>query len=237
MEAEGLHGFCFMRKRWAEMDAYYANTLFICAINPFLSAEPDRASTLITQLAGDQQSMFMEAPQFGFNGRLIDIGLRALRQSITTPIDTEVSTPLWHGIVTTPGEVVYTHNIGFRPTGLFREAYVSYIDELYRQIAQGADLDAPTLRIETISSRFRAWEFMEACGYSGDHDDNNNNDDDDDDDDDETVDSTGEDEAAFAGNENSECGACNGTGNGNGINPHTSERMRCHVCGGSGKAP
>lgn len=165
MEAEGLHGFCFMRKRWAEMELYYANTLFVCALNPFVFAKPDRAATLMSQLPEDRRAAFLEMPQFGFDGRLSDVGKRALHQAITDPISVEMEFPAWEGIVSAPGEVVYAHNIGFRPTGLFREAYVAYIDELYRKIATGADLDAPTLRIDAISSWFRAWEFMEECGW------------------------------------------------------------------------
>lgn len=178
MEAEGLHGFCFMRKRWAEMELYYANTLFVCALNPFIFAEPDRTATLIGQLPEDQRAAFLEMPLLGFDGRLSDVGKRALRQAITNPIETEMEFPTWEGIVSTPGEVVYTHNIGFRPTGLFREAYVAYLDELYREIAAGADLDAPTLRINAISSWFRAWEFMEECGWidnESDRDDDHDN--------------------------------------------------------------
>ncbi|MBB4087085.1 hypothetical protein [Sphingomonas carotinifaciens] len=234
MEAEGLHGFCFMRKRWAEMEAYYANTLFVCALNPFLSAEPDRAAALIGQLAEDQRSTFIETPRIGFDGRLSDVGQRALRQAITNPIETELSFPFWHSIVNTPGEVVYTHNIGFRPTGLFREAYVGYLDELYRQISNGADLDAPTLRIEAISSWFRAWEFMESCGYVGDEDD-----------DDRVTDWTGEHEEEFEADVDSddnvgylgevECGPCNGTGNGIGVDLYSGERNRCRACDGKGR--
>jgi hypothetical protein len=165
MEAEGLHGFCFMRKRWAEIELYYANTLFVCALNPFIFADPDRTETLIGQISEGSAAAFVEMPQLGFDGRLSDVGDRALRQAITDPIETEMEFPTWEGIVSTPGEVVYTHNIGFRPSGLFREAYVAYLDELYREIAAGADLDAPTLRIQAISSWFRAWEFMEECGW------------------------------------------------------------------------
>lgn len=177
MEAEGLHGFCFMRKRWAEMELYYANTLFVCALNPFIFADPDRTGVIIGQLSEGSAAAFVEMPQLGFDGRLSDVGERALRQSITQPMETEMEFPTWEGIVSTPSEVVYTHNIGFRPTGLFREAYVAYLDELYGVIAAGADLDAPMLHIEAISSWFRAWEFMEECGWvdnASDRDDQNN---------------------------------------------------------------
>ncbi len=172
MEAEGLHGFCFMRKRWVEMELYYANTLFVCALNPFIFAEPNRVATLLGQLPEDKRSAFLELPQMGFDGRLSDVGRRGLRQAISNPIESEMEFPTWEGIVSTPGEVVYTHNIGFRPTGLFREAYVAYLDELYRVIADGADLDAPTLRVDAISSWFRAWEFMEECGWIDGPDEN-----------------------------------------------------------------
>ncbi len=177
MEAEGLHGFCFMRKRWAEMELYYANTLFVCALNPFVFAEPNRTATLIEQFSEAQRATFLEAPQLGFDGRLSDVGKRALRQAITDPIATELEFPTWEGIVTSSIEVVYTHNIGFRPTGLFREGYVAYLDNLYREIAAGNDLDAPTLRIDAISSWFRAWQFMEECGWVDDEPDEDDDDD------------------------------------------------------------
>ena len=119
-------------------------------------------------------------PQLGFDGRLSDVGMRALRQSITEPLETEMEFPTWAGIVSTPGEVVYTHNIGFRPTGLFREAYVAYLEELNQKIAAGADVDAPMLRIEAISSWFRAWQFMEECGWVDNEFDRDNDDDDND---------------------------------------------------------
>ncbi|GBQ80186.1 hypothetical protein AA13595_0262 [Gluconacetobacter johannae DSM 13595] len=236
MEAEGLNGFCFMRKRWAEYEAYYANTLFVCAVNPFFSAAPTRAATLIAQLKETERSTFMEAPQSGFHERLVDVGQRALREGIKTPIETEVCTPLWSAIVTSVGEVVYTHNVGFRPTGLFREAYVSYLDEMYRGIAHGSGLDAPALRIEAISNWYTAWEFMEACGYGGEKGEHDY--------DDEGEEQTGEDDdnleedADFADEvgywEEGECGTCDGTGNGVGVNPYSNERMRCPTCGGSG---
>ena len=47
-------------------------------------------------------------PQLGFDGRLSDVGKRAVRQAITDPIETEMEFPTWEGIVSTPGEVVYT---------------------------------------------------------------------------------------------------------------------------------
>ena len=34
-------------------------------------------------------------------------------------------------MVSTGIEVVFTHNFGFRPTGVFREAYTGYLNSLY----------------------------------------------------------------------------------------------------------
>jgi hypothetical protein len=50
MEAERLHGFCFVRKPWREIPRYYRNSLFVCALNPFRLAEPERAYAITAQL-------------------------------------------------------------------------------------------------------------------------------------------------------------------------------------------
>jgi hypothetical protein len=54
-----------------------------------------------------------------------------------------------------------------------------------------------------------------------------------DDDDDDDVGVEGEGPERYL--EEHECGLCNGTGNGSGINPYSGEPMRCHGCEGEGK--
>jgi hypothetical protein len=86
--------------------------------------------------------------------------------------------PLWSAMVVSSQEVVFTHNFGFRPTGILREAYVSYVNELYAREARGiGDEDISVLKINDISSWLRAWQFMKMCGFakrdgSGDSDAN-----------------------------------------------------------------
>jgi hypothetical protein len=70
MEAEHLHGFCFMRKPWAEIPAYYRNSLIICALNPFRSAGLARSNAISAQLAPEHRAIFFDTPELGFDGRL-----------------------------------------------------------------------------------------------------------------------------------------------------------------------
>jgi hypothetical protein len=70
-------------------------------------------------------------------------------------------------MVTSSIEVVFTHNFGFRPTGVMRDAYVSYLTLIYDHNEKGGDQDVSTLKLLEISNWLRAWEFMEMCGFAG----------------------------------------------------------------------
>lgn len=72
MEAEHLHGFCFIRKPWPEVTMFYPNSLIICALNPFKFADPERSNAIIEQLKEEHQAGFSEVPMLGFDGRLVD---------------------------------------------------------------------------------------------------------------------------------------------------------------------
>lgn len=66
-------------------------------------------------------------------------------------------------------EVVYTHNFGFRPTGVMRDAYVSHLTSIYARNGDGYVEDVSALKLIEISNWLRAWQFMEMCGFtSGD---------------------------------------------------------------------
>jgi hypothetical protein len=110
---------------------------------------------------------FSEVPERAFDGRLIRLAQRALNDCLTHDYHGEVETPLWSGIVTESQEVVFTHNFAFRPTGMVREAYVSYLNDLYARDAAGIGWgeDVSKLKINEINNWLRAWEFMEGCGF------------------------------------------------------------------------
>tara|TARA_R110002074_G_C12496024_1_gene662181 strand:+ start:356 stop:1648 length:1293 start_codon:yes stop_codon:yes gene_type:complete len=167
MEAERLHGFCFIRKPWKEIPRHYRNSLFICALNPFRIAESERTSIFLKGVDEKHHLIFMESPQFAFDGRLIRLAQRALKDCLTHNYRGEVETPYWGAIVTSIQEVVITHNFAFRPTGMMREAYTSHLNESYaaEAIGQGSGADMSTLKINEINNWLRAWMFMEGCGF------------------------------------------------------------------------
>ncbi|MBL0375552.1 hypothetical protein JJB09_26490 [Rhizobium sp. KVB221] len=68
-----------------------------------------------------------------------------------------------------PQEVVFSHNFVFRPTGMFREAYVDFLDQIYARNDRDEDNyeDISTLKINEVNNWLRAWQFMEACGFAG----------------------------------------------------------------------
>ncbi len=167
MEAEGLHGFCFIRKPWKEMQSYYQNSIFVCAINPFKLVNPERFEPIVKQITEGKIEELFEAATLGFDGRLIRIAQRAVNDCLTHNHRCEVELPFWESIVKSPQEVVFTHNFAFRPTGMLREAYVSYLDRIYSQNETNTDYkeDVSTLKINEITNWLRAWEFMEACGF------------------------------------------------------------------------
>jgi hypothetical protein len=168
MEAEGLHGFCVMRKPWAEHDfLHYRNAFIICAINPFkiLNEHSASATAILEQLKEGNQSAFFEVPMLGFVGRLIDIAKRAVGECLDHGLTANLECPLWSSMVTSMIEVAIQHLFGFRPTGILREAYSSHLRALYAAKAGGQDIDLELLQGSEIFNWFRAWIFMEQCGF------------------------------------------------------------------------
>ncbi|MBG3979423.1 hypothetical protein [Pseudomonas aeruginosa] len=167
MEAERLHGFCFIRKPWREIPCHYRNSLFICALNPFRIAEPNRANSILSQLDESEHESFLETPELAFEGRLIRLAQRTIKDCLTDDYSAEVVTPYWGEIVTDSQEVVFTHNFAFRPTGIMREAYSGFLNERYAREAsgQGWGGDISILKINEIHNWLRAWMFMEGCGF------------------------------------------------------------------------
>lgn len=167
MESERLHGFCFVRKRWKEVETYYENSLIVCALNPFDVGGAERIEIITKQLREGAASSFLEAPSSGFNSRLWRLAQRALREAVSADCTTEIETVPWSGMVKTSIEVVFTHNIAFRPVGILREAYVQFLQNSHAfGMPDGAlDDDLSPLQIKDIHHWFRAWTFMEWCGY------------------------------------------------------------------------
>ncbi|MBY9066108.1 hypothetical protein K1X12_04310 [Hyphomonas sp. WL0036] len=168
MEAENLHGFCFIRKPWAEIPRFYRNSLFICAVNPFGAAEPNRSNEIVAQIDPTFHSEFFAAPELSFDGRLIRLAQRAVSDCLTYTHQGECETPRWSALILQMQEVVFTHNFGFRPTGIFREAYGSYVASLYahNHFREGHKHDIDKLQINEINNWLRAWSFMEGCGFT-----------------------------------------------------------------------
>lgn len=167
MEAEGLHGFCFIRKPWKEIPLHYRNSLFICALNPFRLANLERANAITEQIPEENQAEFFEFPLLAFDGRLIQVAQRAVRDCLTHNHTCEIELPFWGAVVNSLQEVVFTHNFAFRPTGMFREAYVAYLDNLYSYNEKNPEYseDVSLLKVNEITSWLRAWMFMEMCGF------------------------------------------------------------------------
>ncbi len=163
MESEGLHGFCFMRKPWLEIPLYYRNSLIVCAVNPFHNINGDLAAGILKQLNEDGTSALREAPRSAFTGRLIRLARRALDATLRNGYSSEFSCPLWSEMVTSFVEVVFTHNLGFHPTGLLRDAYVSHINAKY---AGESGEDLSMLKIDEVTDWLKAWSFMEGCGLT-----------------------------------------------------------------------
>lgn len=165
MEAEQLHSFAFIRKPWAELPRYYRNSLVICAINPFFVADPERAEAVVKQLNKEDVDSFFEMPRFAFDGRLLRLAKKAISGCLAHGQRCELETPLWAGMVQSSQEVVFTHNFGFRPTGILREVYVAYLDQIYERDAAGGDEDVSRIKIHEVKNWLRAWMFMEMCGF------------------------------------------------------------------------
>lgn len=167
MEAESLHGFCFIRKRWSELNLFYENSLVICAINPFSSAETDRSEQLSRFLSHEKIGEIGDCASSGFIGRLIRLGQKAIKDGLTHDYSCNIEIPLWHVFQLEMLEVVCTHNFGFHPTGILRDAYVSYLNDEYEKEENGcSDMDLSILKVNEIYNWMKAWEFMRACGYT-----------------------------------------------------------------------
>ena len=169
MEEERLHGFCFVRKFWSSIPWSDRSSLFICALNPFRLAEPNRENAITEQIDAQCHESLFEAPLSAFDGRLIRLAQRVANDCLTAGGSGEVELPLWSAVVASPMEVVASHNFAFHPTGMMREAYVSYLNGIYSRNATGtgAGEDMSKLKVNEISNWLRAWMFMEMCGFTG----------------------------------------------------------------------
>lgn len=168
MEAEGLHGFCFIRKHWQEMPYSHRSSLIICALNPFLGTNLERSNPISEQISEEDIDRIVEVPKMGFYGRLIRLGKRAIKDCFTHDYKNEVEISLWSAMVASAIEVAFTHNFGFRPVGILREAYTSHLNNLYAREANGTGdgEDVSLLKLNEITNWMRAWMFMEACGFT-----------------------------------------------------------------------
>ncbi len=171
LEKDGLHGFCFLRKRWHEIQMALVGEarceLIICAINPFRFSNPEKIDPILQQIDEKHRSSFLDFPALGFDGRLSNIARQTINESIETDFSLELEFPFWGGIVNEMVETVFSDNIGFRPTGMFREAYVEHLMAIHRYNQRNPDctIDVERLQIDDITNWFRAWQFMEACGF------------------------------------------------------------------------
>lgn len=165
MEAEQLHGFAYIRKYWPELPFQYKNALILCAINPFFVADNDRADAITEQLTEDGVSALLENPAYSFTGRVIRLAQRAIGDSLAHGQRSEVDIPHWPSMIRSIVETAACTNFAFRPTGLFREAYVAYINRLHEQNESIHRHDLSKVKGDDINSWLRAWMFMEMCGF------------------------------------------------------------------------
>jgi len=156
-----------VRKHWRELPFSHRSSLILCAVNPFRVADHTLADPLLEQVAPEHRDTIFEFPDYAFQDRLLVLARRAIEDCLPHghPYDREV--PLWSGMVNSMIETVLTHNFSFHPTGLFREAYVAYLNGQYaQQAAGGAVDDLSTMKVVEITNWLRAWMFMEACGFA-----------------------------------------------------------------------
>ena len=171
MEHEGLHGFCYVRKRWHSIQVRAfgeAKTdLIICAINPFRLIDEERVNLVTDQLPEDDRAVFTDAPLYGFINRLLRLAKRSLAECIDAEHPTWLETPYWGAMVTAMIETVFADHLGFRPTGMFREAYVEQLaaTRRYNATVPAMAVDVERLQVDDIGNWLRAWQFMEACGF------------------------------------------------------------------------
>jgi len=166
MEAEHLHGFCFIRKRWQELPFGNESSLIICALSPFRIADEQRSGAIESQLTEEDSGFFFEAALLAFDGRLCRIAQRAVEDALTHNQRCHLETPLWSAMVLSSLEVVFTHNFGFHPTGMMREAYTGYLNAIYAHNESGGFVEnVSTLKTNEITNWMRAWLFMEGSGF------------------------------------------------------------------------
>lgn len=171
MENDGLHGFCYVRRRWQEIQKAIGgeeqSDLIICALNPFRMIDMDKISLVTNQLAEDDRAIFTEAPELGFTERLCRIAKCAVHDCIDATHSSRLELPYWGGMITQMVETVFADHIGFRPTGMFRDAYVEQLAATRRfNVAfPSSALDVERLQVNDIFNWLRAWQFMEACGF------------------------------------------------------------------------
>lgn len=171
MEHEGLHGFCYVRKRWHSIQVRafgQARTdLIICAINPFRLIDEERINLVTDQLLEDDRAVFTDAPLNGFIGRLLRLAKNSLAECVDAEHPVWLETPYWGAMVTDMIETVFADHLGFRPTGMFREAYVEQLaaTRRYNATFPALAVDVERLQVDDIGNWLRAWQFMEACGF------------------------------------------------------------------------
>lgn len=165
MEADRLHGFCFVSKARPEHNNMFDTLLYICATNPFTTADAARWRMLEEQLKDD--NYLQEVAESGFHGRLITLLERALRM-VGSPALGDLGTPDWNQVVENWTDLYSSHNLGFSPTGVFREAFSSYIDQQYRQNHHRPGThDLPKFPMNALYDWGTAWMFMEQVGLRG----------------------------------------------------------------------
>ena len=170
MEAEGLHGFCYVRKHWREVTLSDRSSLILCAVNPFKAADHDLSDPLLQQIDEDHRVSMFEAADFAFQDRLLVTMRRALEDCLPHGHRFDRETPARSGMVRSMIETVLTHNFGFHATGLFREAYAANLSRLYERRAAGEDVDdVSTMKAIELGNWLRAWMFIEACGFVGEN--------------------------------------------------------------------
>lgn len=170
MEADGLHGFCYVRKHWQEVPLSDRSSLILCAVNPFKIADRDLSDPLLEQIDESHRDSMFEAADFAFLDRLVVIVRQALRDCLPHGHRFDCETPAWSGMARSMIETTLTHNFGFHATGLFREAYVANLNRIYEQRAAGEDVDdISTMKAIELGNWLRAWMFIEACGFVEDY--------------------------------------------------------------------
>jgi hypothetical protein len=109
----------------------------------------------------------------GFGERLISLAKRAIKDALTHNCRCQLEIPNWSSMVTSLIEVVLVHNLGFRPTGILREAYSNYLNMVYADAEAGLKYeDVSKLKVDELFNWLDAWRFMERCGFANaGHDD------------------------------------------------------------------